>query len=120
MARRFSIGTAFSRGWEAFAKRPLFFVGLLLLVFVVGVALQIPAMIIDALTPNDMAKVNAATLSLFLISGWITLLFSLISWAVQQYLSTGVMRVSLDAVAGRPYTVKSLLVEPKLFLNAFL
>lgn len=120
MTPRISIGAAFSRGWETFAKRPLFFVGVLFLVFVIGAALQIPSVVIDLLTPDNTKNIDAASLPLFLIGGWFTLVFSLIGWSVQQYLSTGVMQLTLDAAVGRPYTLKSLLIEPKIFLNAIL
>ncbi|TAK05011.1 DUF975 family protein [Patescibacteria group bacterium] len=120
MTPRFSIGTAFSRGWEAFAKRPLFFIGVLFLIFVVAAAMQIPSVIINALTPENVGKIDAAVLPFVLVGAWVSILFAFAGWAVQQYLSTGVMRLTLDAVLGRPYTLKSLLVEPIVFLNALL
>ncbi len=83
MAHPISVGSAVSRGWETFAKRPLFFVGVLLLVFVIGAALQIPSVVIDVLTPDNVKKIDAASLPLFLIGGWFTLVFSLIGWSVQ-------------------------------------
>ena len=120
MAHRFSIKTAFSRGWEVFTKRPLFFVGVLLLVIVIAIALQAPSIIVDVLTPDDLENANAAMVTAALIGVWVSLLFGLIAWAAQQYLSVGVLRLTLDAASGRPYSLKSLIIEPKLFLHAIL
>lgn len=120
MTHRISIGAAFKDGWETFAKRPLFFVGILLLVFFVGVAMQIPSVVLDVLTPDNFEQADAAQVSLFLLGAWGSVLFTLVGWVVQQYLSIGVMRLTLDAVDGRPYALRSLLLEPMVFLNALL
>lgn len=120
MTHRFSVGTAFSRGWDAFAKRPGFFIGVLVLLFCIGIALQVPSIVVDLLVPDRIEEGEAALAVASLFGLWFGLLFGIVSWVAQQYLSVGSAQLSLEAVFGRKYELKSLIVEPKVFLNALL
>lgn len=120
MTHRISIGQAFSHGWKTFAKRPLFFVGVLFLLFFVTLVIQMPGLVLDLVTPDTLENADAAGVSVLLLGAWGAIVFALLSWVVQQYLSIGVIRITLDAVSGRPYSLKSLLLDPMVFVNVLL
>jgi len=102
MASKFSMEEAIAFGWQTFKKNIAFFIGLIVIVFVINI---IPGLISDYLSKRFVGLV---------------ILISLATWVLQAIVSMGMIKISLAFADGKTGELGDLFACANLFFKFFL
>lgn len=117
----YSVGNAFSYGWNKFTANlgqillaVLILVGVLIALEVVGYLIGQAVACDPSVKLNSDGTIETDNCGIFTLSNVVSWLFSLISWIVSMIIGAGIVRAALDITEGRQLEASTVLKPNKL------